>query len=285
MRLYLLLFVVSIAACSGASNKPNAVNVNISNRTNSSAESNAAKPNASVPVYTYEIVKTYPHDAKAFTQGLVFHNGFLYEGTGGSRARGDNFFSSLRKVEFETGKVLQKTDLPGEYFGEGIAIFNNKIYQLTWQQKTGFVYDLNDFKLLKQFSYAGEGWGLTNDDTNLIMSDGTHIIRFVNPETFETMRTISVLDEKGKPLMELNELEYIKGEIWANVWQESEIVRIDPNTGKLLGRIDLTKLADEQMDSSREADVLNGIAYDQASDRLFITGKKWNKLFEIKVKP
>ena len=283
MRLYFLIFIISIAACNGTPNKPNVVSINASNNTNSNAANNAAKTNAPVPVYTYEIVKTYPHDPKAFTQGLVFHNGFLYEGTGGSRARGDNFFSSLRKVELETGKVLQKTDLANEYFGEGITILNNKIYQLTWREKTGFVYDLNDFKLLKQFSYAGEGWGLTNDSTNLILSDGTHVLRFINPETFETVRTLAVFDEKGRPLMELNELEYIKGEIWANVWQEDEIVRIDPNTGKLVGRIDLTKLADEQMQSSKDADVLNGIAYDSASDRLFVTGKKWNKLFEIKV--
>ncbi|HEX8287260.1 MAG TPA: glutaminyl-peptide cyclotransferase [Pyrinomonadaceae bacterium] len=286
MRLYFLIFIISIAAaCNGTSSKPNVVNINASNNTNSNAANSAPKTNASVPVYTYEIVKTYPHDPKAFTQGLVFHNGFLYEGTGGSRARGDNFFSSLRKVELDTGKVLQKNDLANEYFGEGISILNNKIYQLTWREKTGFVYDLNDFKLLKQFSYAGEGWGLTNDGTNLILSDGTHVIRFINPETFEVIRTVAVFDEKGRPLMELNELEYIKGEIWANVWQEGEIVRIEPNTGKLLGRIDLTKLADEQMESSRDADVLNGIAYDAASDRLFITGKKWNKLFEIKVNP
>ncbi len=286
MRLHFLIFIISIAAaCNGTSSKPNVVSINASNNTSSNAANNAAKTNAPVPVYTYEIVKTYPHDPKAFTQGLVFHNGFLYEGTGGSRARGDNFFSSLRKVELETGKVLQKTDLANEYFGEGITIFNNKIYQLTWREKTGFVYDLNDFKLLKQFSYSGEGWGLTNDSTNLILSDGTHVLRFINPETFEVVRTLAVFDEKGRPLMEINELEYIKGEIWANVWQEGEIVRIDPNTGKLVSRIDLTKLADEEMDSSRDADVLNGIAYDSASERLFITGKKWNKLFEIKVIP
>jgi len=282
MRLYSLIFIISIAAaCNGTANKSNVVNLNASN----TANSNAAKNNAPVPVYTYEIVKTYAHDAKAFTQGLVFHNGFFYEGTGGSRARGDNFFSSLRKVELESGKVLQKFDLATDYFGEGITIFNDKIYQLTWREKTAFVYDLNDFKLLKEFRYSGEGWGLTHDDAHLMMSDGTHIIRFINPENFETVRTIAVFDEKGKPLMELNELEYIKGEIWANIWQKGEIVRIDPNTGKLLGRIDLTKLADEQMENSREADVLNGIAYDEAADRLFITGKKWNKLFEIKIKP
>lgn len=267
-------------ACNSATNVK--TDANISNNAPAST-ANAAKSGGKVPTYTYEIANTYPHDPKAFTQGLIFYDGFFYEGTGGRRR--DSFHSSLRKIEVETGKVLQKFDLPGEYFGEGITIFNGKIYQITWEEQTAFVYDVNDFKLLKQFRYAGEGWGLTHDDKNLMMSDGTHVIRFINPETFETMRTIAVLDEQGKPLMQLNELEFIKGEIWANVWQKGVILRIDPNSGKLLGRIDLNKLADEQMDSSRDADVLNGIAYDEAGDRIFVTGKKWNKVFEIKVKP
>ncbi|GIU82550.1 MAG: glutaminyl-peptide cyclotransferase [Acidobacteria bacterium] len=235
-----------------------------------------------VPTYTYEVVKVYPHDPKAFTQGLVYHNGYLYEGTGGRKD--DDFHSSLRKVELETGKVLQKIDLPGEYFGEGIAILNNKIYQLTWQENTVFVYDLETFRLLKKFTYSGEGWGLTTDGVHLFMSDGTHVIRVVDPEKFETIRTIVVLDEKGKPIMRLNELEYIKGEIWANVWEKTQIVRIDPNSGKLLGRIDLTKLVYEVTREDERADVLNGIAYDAVNDRIFITGKKWRKLFEIRLK-
>lgn len=281
MRFYFLLIFISLslASCNGSSSDSN--NLNKANNN----VSNTAKTNAIAPVYSYEIVKTYPHDGKAFTQGLVFNNGVLYEGTGGSKARGDDFYSSLRKVEIESGRVLQKVDLAGDYFGEGITIFNNKIYQLTWQEKTAFVYDLNSFTLLKRFNYAGEGWGLTNDDKNLIMSDGTHVIRFINPETFETVRTITVLDEKGKPIMRLNELEYVKGEIWANVWQEGWIARIDPASGKLLGRIDLKKLADEQAEKDDEADVLNGIAYDAAADRIFVTGKKWKKLFEIKIAP
>jgi glutamine cyclotransferase len=242
------------------------------------------KTAATVPVYNYQIVKTFPHDPKAFTQGLIVHNGFFYEGTGGRKSN-DNFFSSVRKVEIETGKVLQKYDLPDPFFGEGITIFNGKIYQLTWKENTAFVYDLNDFKLLKEIKYLGEGWGLTHDGTNLIMTDKTHVIRFVNPETFETVRTIVVLDEKGKPIPDINELEYIKGEIWANVWQEDWIIRIDPATGKLLGRIDFTKLVEEQFDKNSKADVLNGIAYDEATDRIFITGKLWSNVFEIKVQP
>jgi glutamine cyclotransferase len=178
------------------------------------------------------------------------------------------FFSSLRKVDFLTGKVLQKHDLPREYFGEGITILGDKIYQITWKEMTAFEYDLKDFKLLREMRYSGDGWGLTNDGTNLIMSDGTHVIRFVNPQDFKTVRTIVVNDEKGKPVIELNELEYVKGEIWANIWQTGWIVRIDPANGKLLGRIDMNKLADEEQDQNKQADVLNGIAYDAAGDRL-----------------
>ena len=279
MRFYFLILLTILTMSCTETPTSNSANIKVVSNANSNAE------NAKIAEYDVEIVKTYPHDPKAFTQGLIFHKGFLYEGTGGSRQRGDNFYSSLRKVEIETGKVLQKFDLADDYFGEGVTILNDKIYQITWHEKTAFVYDLNDFKLLKQFSYPGEGWGLTNDGTNLIMSDGTHVIRFLNPETFDLVRTISVFDEKRKPIMQLNELEYINGEIWANVWQKDEIIRIDPTSGKLLGRIDLEKLAENEMDSSPDADVLNGIAYDAANDRIFITGKKWKRLFEIKLKP
>jgi glutamine cyclotransferase len=163
-----------------------------------------------------------------------------------------------------------------------MTILNDKIFQITWKEFTGFVYDM-DFNLLKEFRYQGEGWGLTNDGTNLIMSQGTHVIKFIDPETFQTIRTIVVLDENGKPVMELNELEYIRDEIWANIWQSGVIVRIDPANGKILGKIDLNELDKEQRKNDRNADVLNGIAYDEASDRIFITGKRWKKLFEIKV--
>jgi glutamine cyclotransferase len=269
-------------ACNGASNNSNG-NANISKNTNGNAPNTTvnttANTNAKVPVYTYEIVKTYPHDSRAFTQGLVIRDNVFYE------SAGEYGKSNLRKVDVATGKVLQEKKIADSYFAEGMTILNDKIYQITWKENTAFVYDLKDFKLLKEFKYAGQGWGLTHDGTNLLMSDGTHIIRVVNPETFETIRTIVVLDEKGKPIMELNELEYIKGEIWANIWQEGWIIRIDPASGKLLGRIDLNKLADEQVEKSDTADVLNGIAYDAAADRIFITGKLWSNLFEIKVQP
>ncbi len=276
MRLFLIiaLFMTALACNSSVSN---------TNNNNGNTPTNTNAKTVGVQNYTVEIVKTLPHDTNAFTQGLVVHNGFFYEGTGGYRGQ-DTFSSSLRKVEIETGKVLQKFDLAAQYFGEGITIFNNKIYQITWQENTAFAYDLNDFKLLKEFKYQGEGWGLTHDGTHLIMTDKTHIIRFVNPETFETVRSLAVFDEKGKPAMELNELEFIKGEIWANVWGETYILRIDPLTGKITGKIDLEKISAEQTAGSMD-NVLNGIAYDEANDRIFITGKKWKNVFEIKLKP
>lgn len=280
MRLQLLLLFILVTASCGSSPNSNNVNINSANR------ANAATPKpAPVPVYTYEIVNTYPHDPRAFTQGLVYHDGYLYEGTGGKQSRGDDFTSSLRKVDLKSGKVLQKYELPPEYFGEGIALLNDQIYQLTWQEGTAFVYSLGDFKLQREFKYAGDGWGLTEDGAKLYMSDGTHIIRIVDPETFRTTGTITVNDERGKPLMNINELEWVKGEIWANVWQTGWIIRIDPATGKLLGRIDLNDLAEREMDTTPNADVLNGIAYDEAGDRIFVTGKMWRRLFEIKLSP
>lgn len=272
--LFFLTIALFLASCG---NSPAANDHSKNNNTKPS-------PGTKIPVqaYNYEIVNTYPHDPKAFTQGLEFHKGVLYEGTGGQE--GDDFFSSLRKVDYTTGKVLKKYDVPREYFAEGITIFNDQIYQLTWREMTAFVYDL-DFNLIREFRYSGQGWGLTHDDTNLIMSDGTHVIRFVDPKDFKTVRTIVVNDENGNPVMQLNELEYVKGEIWANIWQSGWIVRIDPATGRLLGRIDLNSLMADEQAKNDKADVLNGIAYDPEGDRLFVTGKQWKRLFEIKVDP
>ncbi|MEW6360937.1 MAG: glutaminyl-peptide cyclotransferase [Acidobacteriota bacterium] len=267
-RKFFLLTLVFLASC--AANTP-------------SLQNNAVAPAKTTRLkeFSYRIVKSYPHDPKAFTQGLQFYQGYLYEGTGGRE--GDDFFSTLRKVDLETGRVLKKYELPRDYFGEGITIYDNKIYQLTWQEMTAFVYDLNDFTLLREIRYPGEGWGLTSDGTDLIMSDGTHVLRFVDPESFKTKRTIVVRDESGRPLARLNELEFIKGEIWANVWETPFIVRIDPETGKLLGRIDFTDLIEQVRRNNRKADVLNGIAYDSSADRIFITGKLWDKVYEIQV--
>lgn len=271
MRSFLLFLFATFSL--GCGNSPQVPNNN--------PTTNAKVSAAPVAIYDYEIVNTYPHDPTAFTQGLEFHEGILYEGTGGKE--GDDFFSSLRKVELTSGKILKKHDLSRDYFGEGITILGEKIYQVTWREMTAFEYDLNDFRLLREINYAGQGWGLTNDGTHLIMSDGTHVIRFMNPADFKTVRTIVVKDDKAKPVMELNELEMVKGEIWANVWQSGWILRIDPADGKLLGRVDLNALVNDEQKRNPKADVLNGIAYDKAGDRLFVTGKNWRRLFEIKL--
>jgi glutamine cyclotransferase len=228
------------------------------------------------PTYTYEVIKAYPHDNKAFTQGLIFHQGLLYESTG------MNGSSSLRRVELETGKVLRKIDVPARFFAEGLALFNGRLYQLTWQTQMGFVYDLDSFNKLREFSYAGEGWGLTRDSNSLIMSDGSSRIRFIDPETFEVQRLITVQDDRAD-ITNLNELEYIRGEIYANIWLNDRIARIDPRSGKVNAWIDLSGLLSPEERPDSQA-VLNGIAYDDASDRLFVTGKYWPKLFEIKLK-
>jgi glutaminyl-peptide cyclotransferase len=236
------------------------------------ASAAAAKP---VPVYTYKVTHVYPHDPTAFTQGLIFKDGLLWESTG------LNGRSTLRKVELESGRVLKKLDVPQQYFAEGLTVFRGRVYQLTWQAQKGFIYDPETFRRLGEFAYTGEGWGLTHDDQSLIMSDGTNRIRFLDPVTFAVKRTISVVDE-GQPLDELNELEYVKGEIYANIWQTDRLVRIDPQTGKILGWIDLTGLLPAG-DRAATTDVLNGIAYDEAGGRLFVTGKLWPRLFEIKL--
>jgi glutamine cyclotransferase len=228
-----------------------------------------------VPTYTYEVIKAYPHDTRAFTQGLVYHQGLLYESTG------INGSSSLRRVELETGKVLKKIDVPAQFFAEGLALFNGRLYQLTWQTQLGFVYDLDSFKKLREFNSAGAGWGLANDSNSLIMSDGSSRIRFIEPETFEVQRLITVQDGRSD-VTHLNELEYIKGEIYANIWLNDRIARIDPQSGKVNAWIDLSGLLPPEARQDPMA-VLNGIAYDEASDRLFVTGKLWPKLFEIKL--
>ncbi len=237
-------------------------------------------PSAAAPAKgssaAYEIIHTYPHDRDAFTQGLLFLNGVLYESTG------LNGQSSLRKVDLETGKVLQRIDLPVQFFAEGLAALNGKLYQLTWQNGIAFRYDLSTFGQEMQFNYSGEGWGLTTDGRYLILSDGTDQIRFLDPLNFETVRTINVVSN-GQPLAKINELEYVKGEIYANVWTTDYIVRIDPATGQVLGTIDFSGLL-QPADRDTNTDVLNGIAYDPATDRLFITGKKWPKLFEVRIK-
>lgn len=229
------------------------------------------------PVYDYEVVAEYPHDPAAFTQGLVYEDGVLVEGTG-LRGR-----SSLREVDLETGQVLQSIQLPEQYFGEGVAVLGDRIYQLTWQENTGFVYDRDTFELVGGFTYPMEGWGLTDDGKQLIMSDGTSTLYFLDPETLEIIGSVPVTDT-GRPVIRLNELEYVEGEVFANVWQTDWIVRIDPQTGQVLGWIDLAGLLPAE-DRQQPVDVLNGIAYDDQMDRLFVTGKWWPKLFQIELVP
>ena len=229
-----------------------------------------------VPKYGYDIVNTWPHDGEAYTQGLVFHEGKLLESTG-QEGR-----SSLRRVEPETGKVLKKIDVPRPYFAEGIALFKGKIYQLTWQHQLGFIYDAESFEKLGEFTYRSEGWGLTTDGSSLIVSDGTNRIRFLNPDSFQVNKTISVLDGPT-PIANINELEYVNGEIYANIWHKDLVARIDPHNGRVVGWIDLTGLRALSNAEDGEA-VLNGIAYDERNDRLFVTGKLWSKLFEIRIK-
>lgn len=228
-----------------------------------------------VPVYGYRILNTYPHDRNAFTQGLISEDGILYESTG-LRGR-----SSLRKVELETGKVLQQHPLSDQLFGEGITVYRDKIIQLTWQSHVGFVYDKESFELLKTFRYPTEGWGITHNHQCLIMSDGTSVLHFLDPESFKTVCQLKVCDENS-PVARLNELEYVKGEIYANVWQTDRIARINPHTGKVTGWIELSGLL-SFADHQHRVDVLNGIAYDRVRKRLFVTGKLWPKLFEIEL--
>jgi glutaminyl-peptide cyclotransferase len=229
------------------------------------------------PEYTFKIIHVFPHDPAAFTQGLVYRDGFLYEGTG------LNGHSSLRKVRLETGEVFQHVDLSGEFFGEGIAIVKDQIIQLTWQSQTGFVYRLSDFQLLRRFSYPGEGWGLTSNGNEILMSDGTAEIRVLNATTLTEKRRFTVRDG-ATPIDQLNELEFVEGEIFANVWQTDRIARISPRTGKVVGWIDLKGLLSPVYSRKSDA-VLNGIAYDSAHKRLFVTGKLWPNIFEIQIVP
>lgn len=233
---------------------------------------------AAVPVYSYEIVKTYPHDPQAFTEGLFYLNGFLYESTGLERQ------SSIRKEKLETGEVLQKIDVPPEYFGEGIVNWKNRLISLTWKSQVGFVYDLNTLKLQHRFYYPGEGWALTQDGTRLIMSDGTPDLRFLDPNTLKETGRVTVTYD-GKPVSQVNELEWVKGKIYANVWHTDMLIIVDPTRGDVTGVVDLTGLMPSSQRPPGPDSVLNGIAYDAVHDRLFVTGKNWPKLFEIRVLP
>ena len=251
----LLVVAAALAACSCSSSSTEAVGI---------------------PVYTYEIVHTYPHDTGAFTEGLFYYKGFLYESTG------QNGQSSIRKVKLETGEVVQKRDLSENYFGEGIINWKDKLYQLTWQTEVGFIYNFETFAPLGEFHYPGEGWSMTTDGKRIIMDDGTPEIRFWDPDTLKETGRLKVTAD-GEPVKNLNELEWVNGEIYANIWETDRIARIDPKSGKVVGWIDCTGLLPPGERTPGSDSVLNGIAYDAEKGRLLVTGKNWPKLFEIRV--
>ncbi len=234
-------------------------------------------PDEQDPEHIYTVINTFPHDPEAFTQGLVYHDGLLYEGTG---LRGQ---STVRIVELETGEVTRIHHMPPEYFGEGITLIGERIIQITWKSRVGFVYDKHTLEALGTFGIATEGWGLTHDGTSLILSDGTPTLHFLDPETFMETRTVEVRDG-DEAVRSINELEYIDGEVYANIWRTDLIARIDPFTGSVLGWLDLAGLK-EYIDPEAPIDVLNGIAYDDETGHLFVTGKLWPLLFEIELTP
>ena len=235
----------------------------------------AAQPRTA-PTYDYDVVTVYPHDREAFTQGLIFRDGVLFESTG------LNGRSSLRRVRLETGEVLQRHNVPDRYFAEGLTEWAGQLIQLTWTSNIGFVYDVASFRQLRTFKYRGEGWGLTHDDRRLIMSDGTSTLRFLDPATRAETGRLAVRDG-AVPVDSLNELEMVNGSIYANVWPTDWIAIIAPESGLVTGWLDLRGLLPDR--EASEADVLNGIAFDAAGDRLFVTGKLWPRLFEIRVRP
>lgn len=257
---HVLLIIVLLSACIAA------------DRTQTAAPAEQGAP----ATYGYQIVRTYPHDSRAYTQGLVYKDGVLFESTG------LNGRSSLRKVRLETGEVLQQHQLSPKYFGEGLVDWGGQLIQLTWQTNVGFVYDLRTFKPLRQFVYQGEGWGLTHDGKRLIMSDGhsSGQLRYLDPTSLKELSRLTVRDQ-GRPVAMLNELEFVRGEIFANIYQTDRVARIDPASGRVVGWIDLSGLLSAA--ERRDTDVLNGIAYDPAGDRLFVTGKLWPRLFEVKL--
>lgn len=233
---------------------------------------------AAVPAWGYQVVKAYPHDPAAFTEGLFYQDGALYESTG-LEGR-----SSIRKVDLATGKVLQQRPLDARYFGEGIVAWKGKLVELTWRSQIGFTYDQKTFAPKSSFRYRGEGWALTQDGRRLIMSDGTSQLRFLNPVTLAETGRVTVTAD-GQPVADINELEFVKGEVLANIWQTALIIRIDPQTGKVTGVVDLSNLVAQEQAKGRPIDVLNGIAYDAGHDRLFVTGKLWSDLYEIRLTP
>ena len=244
-------------------------------RASETATMNAQAPGVA-PQLRYKVVASYPHDPTAYLQGLVWHDGVFYESTG---LHGQ---STLRRVRFQSGRVTKSVSLPADVFGEGLSLVGNELIQLTWQSHRGFVYDRETFRLLREFTYDTEGWGLTYDDSNLIMSDGSSTLTYLDPRSFERVRRLTVTWD-GRPVFNLNELEFIEGEIWAYVWQTDFIVRIDPSTGQVNSFLDLKGILSGDVPRGSD-DVLNGIAYDAQTGRIFVSGKRWPRVFQIKIK-
>src|SRR2546421_1590375 len=233
-------------------------------------------------ILNYTVIKSYPHDTSFFTEGLEFHDGKLLESSGGQKEDTPHP-SAFGVADLKTGKVEKKVELDnGKYFGEGITAFNGKIYQLTWQNHKGFIYDAKTFKKIKEFDYQGEGWSLTHDSSHLIMSNGSSNLQFLDPESLKVLSIVSVTDNNG-PVSNINELEYIDGYLYANVWQSNQILKIDPASGKVIGKIDLSTLFHEAKNKSANADVLNGIAYNPSTKTIYVTGKLWPMIFEIRI--
>lgn len=274
-RLKIILIGLALVACAAVL----ILALNRSDSTRTTGNVNAKQPasTGSARQDSFEIVGDYPHDPTAFLQGLLWHDGALYESTGSHNSG----ISTVRRLEFPSGKILQSVNLSPEYFGEGLALVDNRLIQITWQSNRGFVYDRDSLRLLREFTYDTEGWGITYDGKNLVMSDGSDVLTYLDPQTFKPVRKLSVT-MNGRPMYEINELEFIEGEIWANVWHTDLILRIDPANGRVNSFLNL-KGIQPKMRANPEA-VLNGIAYDAQGKRIFVSGKLWPRLFEIKVK-
>ena len=253
--------------------------------TNNDQSSNNTPPNALEPppaIIGYTLLNAYPHDTTFYTEGLEFNDGRLFESSGGQKEETPHP-SAFGILDLKTGKVSKKAELDNAtFFGEGITVFKGKVYQLTWKNRRGFIYDATTFKKIKEFEYQGDGWGLTHDSASLIMSDGSSNLRFLDPETLKVTSIVSVVDNNG-PVSNINELEYVDGYIYANIWQSDYIIKIDPNSGKVVGRITLDALVREIRNKAPNADVLNGIAFNPSTKSLFVTGKLWPLIYEIRL--
>jgi glutaminyl-peptide cyclotransferase len=282
MNNYIILIVCIIISmnysCGSDNNKSKVqIQTNAKDEEKTSSETESINSNRIIhPTdYNISVTKTYNHPKKGFTQGLVFYKGSLYEGTG---LVGQTY---IRKIDLSASKIIKERKIEGNHFGEGIAILNNKIYELTWTSNTCLLWDLESFNLITSFSYPGEGWGLTTDGNVLYMSDGTDVIRIISPKEFKLVNTINITDE-GNSIDKINELEYIDGKIWANIWMEDKIIIIDPSTGQVTGRVNLQSLR-KYLEPYDDVDVLNGIAYNSETKKIYLTGKKWPLIFEVKI--